>query len=634
MSYFKNYLDELKQNQKLVQSIQKTTLDFMDKLAEIDVMKPVTNTLLLGNVQSGKTGQALGIISALADKEYKFFIYLTTDSIDLQKQTLDRVKQNLPLFSVLSENDMHHFNDIFRENKPVIAVIKKNSRVLEKWRNHLSSQKYLKGYPLVIVDDEADAASLNTQVNEYKVSRINQLLDDIKKSCSKTLFIELTATPQAIILQNQKSDWQPEFVQYFEAGEEYIGGNFVFTEPESFIVRFINEELKEVRDESISIAEGLAKAVITYLVTCAEFALTNRQPCNFAIHPSIRVADHNAFKEKLTEYLNQMIFALNQNEDETLRDEFYRAWEDLRSTKPDIKHFDDIYEKICELLEKQVIKILVLNSKTNSDPNLNLGFNIVIGGNVIGRGLTIPALQTVYYSRISKKPNADTFWQHSRIFGYDREKALMRLFIPQDIYKFFVELNQANNLLIEQAKNSNQGIQIIYPPNIQPTRKNVLDSNSLCLIAGGSNYFPNNPDQTNLVSIQKLVVRIRNDNLPIQDGIYEVDSLEIIEILENLGKFDEWDWNVEKFISCVHSLKGKRPNLKSYVLIRENRDIGKGTGTMLSPDDRQLGKKFDDALLLTLYQVKGQKEKNWEGIPFWLPNIKFPRNLVFWDIDD
>ena len=84
----------------------------------------------------------------------------------------------------------------------------------------------------------------------------------------------------------------------------------------------------------------------------------------------------------------------------------------------------------------------------------------------------------------------------------------------------------------------------------------------------------------------------------------------------------------------MQSLKGKRPSLKSYVLIRKNRDIGKGTGTMLSPDDRKLGKDFDDDLLLTLYQVNGSTEKKWQGKPFWLPNIKFPKDLVFWDIDE
>lgn len=633
MSYFSQYLERLKNNPQLVQSIQQTTTGFMEKLAQTDAMKPVRNTLLLGNVQSGKTGQVLGIVSSLADEEYKFFIYLTTDSVDLQQQTLGRVNATLPTFSVLSENDMHHFNDVFQANKPVIAVIKKNSRILKKWRNHLSNQKYLKGYSLVIIDDEADASSLNTKVNKGEISTINQYLDDIKKSCNQNLFIEVTATPQAILLQNQQSDWQPEFVQYFEAGQEYIGGNFVFTEPASFIARFIDDELEDIQDESAVIAEGLAKALKTYLITCAEYALTNyRNCCNFAIHPSIRVADHNAFAHKLQEYLNQMAFSLNDGEN--LKDEFEEIWFDLRQTKPDIQHFDDIYNKICELIEKSVFKVLVFNKDTQGTPNINIGFNIIVGGNVIGRGLTIPALQTVYYSRMSKKPNADTFWQHARIFGYDREKALLRLFIPLDIYKFFVELNQANNLLIEQAKNAHQSIQIIYPTNIQPTRKNVLDSNSLCLIAGGSNYFPNLPDESNLDRIQALVDDIRTEYVAQQDNLYQIDTETIIQLLKHLGQFDKWDWNVEKFVSCVLSLKGKRPTLKSYVLIRENRNIGKGTGTMLSPDDRKLGQNFADDLVLTLYRVNGSVEKKWQGQPFWMPNIKFPKDLVFWDVDN
>lgn len=59
----------------------------------------------------------------------------------------------------------------------------------------------------------------------------------------------------------------------------------------------------------------------------------------------------------------------------------------------------------------------------------------MIGGNVIGRGLTIPKLQTVYYGRTAKRPNADTLAAFSH-FGYDRDTSLLRLYMPMDVYKF------------------------------------------------------------------------------------------------------------------------------------------------------------------------------------------------------
>lgn len=192
---------------ELANSVKKTVDGFMEKLSQIE-QKNVQNILLLGNVQSGKTAQVLGILSVLADCDFKLFIYLTTDSVDLQQQTLKRAKTSLDKFIILSENDDSSFTQVMKANNPILVVIKKNARVLKRWRNLFASQSSLKGYPLVIVDDEADAASLNTNADkpDKDVSTINKLLNDIKNSCCQSLFIQLTATPQSLLLQNEESD--------------------------------------------------------------------------------------------------------------------------------------------------------------------------------------------------------------------------------------------------------------------------------------------------------------------------------------------------------------------------------------------------------------------------------------------
>lgn len=64
---------------------------------------------------------------------------------------------------------------------------------------------------------------------------------------------------------------------------------------------------------------------------------------------------------------------------------------------------------------------------------------------------------------------------------------------------------------------------------------------------------------------------------------------------------------------------------KGKLIVRRNRDIKKGAGTLLSPNDRDLGKKYTD----TLYQIKGQQEKGWNDNPLWIPNIKFPDGVAF-----
>lgn len=115
--------------------------------------------------------------------------------------------------------------------------------------------------------------------------------------------------------------------------------------------------------------------------------------------------------------------------------------------------------------------------------------------------------------------------------------------------------------------------------------------------------------------------------------LYQVDSDFMISILESLGTYNKWDWDVSKFISCINAIKSKRPSLKYYLLVKSNRKITKSTGTMLSPNDRKIGDTKSNDLILTIYQVTGDIESNWDGNPFWLPNIKFPKNMIFWDVD-
>lgn len=625
------YLNQLTPPE-LADSVKNTVSGFMDKLAQTE-LKKAQNVLLLGNVQSGKTAQVLGILSALADDgDHKIFLYLTTDSVDLQQQTVKRAKASLDKFIVLSEDDDKSFTQVMKANNPILVVIKKNARVLKRWRNLFKSQENLKGYPLVIVDDEADAASLNTNANKHNkdASTINKLLNEIKNSCCQSLFIQLTATPQSLLLQHFESNWQPDFVHFFEPGEKYIGGNFVFSDPPSYIFRAIDSELDEIKDDSGDIPDGAKQALQSFLITCAEFDLYNKTNCNFALHPSYKIQDHKAFADKIKSCLNDLVQAVNN--DENFAESFKESYQDLQQTKPDIHHFEEIYEKLTEFLQEKRINVVVLNSKTETDFDLEKGFNIIIGGNVIGRGLTIPKLQTVYYSRTSKKPNADTFWQHSRIFGYDCDKSLLRLYMPADVYQFFVTLNQANNLIIEQAKQENGKIQIIYPKNINPTRQNILKSDNINQLVGGVNYFPPQPNENNLADINALLPIIFEQQ-KVQNDLYQIDVETLFQILEKLGDYPSDEWDKGKFKTSIQALQTQRPSFKNYVLIKHDRNISKGTGTMLSEDDRKLGDKYPKDLFLTLYQVIGDKNKDWQGTNFWLPNIKLPhKGLVYWGL--
>lgn len=226
MQYLKTYLKKItdRGNVKLAESISKTADDVGNKHIKNFSFTSHEIGLLFGNVQSGKTGQMFGIMCKAADLGFPVFILLTTDNVVLQQQTLERVKSDLDGFCICGENDARLFTDNSLI-EPAIIVLKKNVRILKLWANILNSTGFMKGNPLFVIDDEADAASLNTLVNRDRQSSINKYLDIIKNGASSSLYLQVTGTPQAIFLQTIASGWHPYFTYYFQPGDAYLGGD-------------------------------------------------------------------------------------------------------------------------------------------------------------------------------------------------------------------------------------------------------------------------------------------------------------------------------------------------------------------------------------------------------------------------
>lgn len=621
-------------NEELVRTISTTSASFIQKINENLTNSKQINALLLGNVQSGKTAQVLGVIAAMADNGYRFFLLLTTDNVDLYRQTYNRVKASLLGFNVLNEKEEVLLSPSTLI-KPTIVVLKKNARVLSRWKNHLLSTNLCRGLFLVVFDDEADASSLNTLVNKKQVSTINKRLTEIKASAANTIYVEVTATPQAIILQSSISGWKPLFVHYFKPGENYLGGNYFYPQTKSLNTIFTPEyELDVIKEDGDEVCPiGLTRSILSFLVNCAHKKLNGQYNCNFMVHPSMKIDIHNKFAVTIQNNLNLLQGSTDEDAfDNNLHDE----WRDLQQTKPDLENYEDIKEAVIEILDNVEVAVIPLNSKSficrdSNNPDaldLSKGFNIVVGGNTLGRGITFPHLQTVYYCRASKSPQADTFWQHSRIFGYDREKQLVRMFIPEGLYKLFSALSSSNEMLINQVEEGLENIQLIYPSGIKPTRKNVVDSEYLNLLQGGVNLFASNPLCINVETINMMIEQYASVQ------VADADPELIIKILKLVRSETVEDFNTDKFIACVKGLRTKRPQLKCKLIVRIDRDIAKGTGTLLSPNDRMLGDSFRKELVLTMYRVLGNQEKGWNGFPLWVPNIKFPDDCCFYNTEE
>ena len=626
MSYLENYLERIKSkgSSALSDAINKTVSDVVPQYISSFSFREHVVSLLVGDVQSGKTSHMFGLMCAAADEGFVNFILLTTDNILLQQQTFKRAEKDLCDFCVCDENDYLKFvqNNM---RKPAVIVLKKNGRVLKQWKNNLSSTNFVAGNPLFIVDDEADAASLNTQVNCNKQSTINRNLEEIKKTTTSSIYMEVTGTPQAILLQTVKGGWKPYFIYYFRPGRGYLGGNFFFPqEKPPHIIFTDNDEAVEILNDDEFPENGLKTALIMHLITSAHVMLNGGKVCNFLIHPSVKTSQHASFAEKIGEYLNEIAYSYEEDE---IKDILKSAYEKLKETKTEIVGFDEVYDFIIDQMKKDKIGILVLNSVTAYEDNTQYeeGINIIVGGNSLGRGVTFPQLQTIYYCRVAKSPQADTMWQHARMFGYDRDADLMRVFMPPKLFKLFADINRTNNNIIKQIENSRNGndIKIIYPTGVRPTRKNVLDKNAVGVYSGGVNYFPFYPVNNDIQTIDKLLSAFADD-------MYTVSLKLIIRVLELVDSEVE-DWNAKVFIGFVNSLLAENPSAQGKIIVRRNRDITKGTGTLLSPNDRKLGEVYEEEVVLTVYKVTGVK--GWNGEQLWIPNIKLPGECIYYSGD-
>ena len=587
-----------------------------------------TTSLLVGHVQSGKTGHYLGIVAAVADNEPRFpiFVLLTQNSVPLHTQTLNEAKKVLPRFDVFGELDQLDFKNSLTTKLPKLIVLKKEIRTLKKWKSELPKE-LLAGRSLFIVDDEADAGGLNNAVRRGDQTPINREIENLVQG-HRSFFLQVTATPQAIFKMDPSAGaFKPASHLYFPPGKNYLGGDFFFPsdfdpqKPPYIFEPTPNNELAELQDPSLTtLPLGLRMALFTYLITVAfRIGIKNDKSCNFLIHPSITKIDHALVQRKLQDFLRTIRsgqLKISKNS------EFKKCYENLKSTKPNLSPIDEILAQLALLSPN----VLVLNS---SEGNLTReipkdGANIFIGGNVLSRGIVLPSLQTTYYCRTATRPNIDTYWQHSRCFGYDRDETLIRMFMPPLVYSAFCQMNDSTERLFESlAQDKTSDIKVVTPRGIGATRRTVyLDDRA---IIGGVNYFPlDGKSPNNKLDVDTLASAFSDSKKHYEVSDETIKQLISLTHFENIGaQFKKSD-----FLHAISAVQKPSPNSKNSILIvRRNRRISANTGSLLSPDDYRLSKSFTDKTVLVIYELTGEKSLGWGGKPFWVPNIKLPAGI-------
>ncbi len=366
---------------------------------EVDRIKEVASTaitnivngrrsfVIYGEPQSGKTEMMIALTAKLLDEDFKIVVVLLNDSVQLLGQNLERFQKSglspsPKRFSEIIPNDIvigdHHW----------VIFCKKNSSDL---KNLIFKLGHIK--KKVIIDDEADYATPNSKVNNQEKSKIYELTE--KLIGLDGIYIGVTATPARLDL-NKTHNNENEFWIDFPPHSNYTGQEIFF--PSNFAPRDYRLELLPDQGDD---PKYLREALFRFLVTVAFLnTYVNDHETNYSmlIHTSGKKADHSVDFKEVTKTFEALREEGNKN-----HHRFYeRIWNIAKELFPDYP--DQLTRYILENHDRY--NIVVMNSdkernaadnRTGTDPTAP--FTVVIGGNIVSRGVTFNNLLSMFFTR-------------------------------------------------------------------------------------------------------------------------------------------------------------------------------------------------------------------------------------------
>src|SRR5713226_9642570 len=489
-------------NDEEVTEIRETAEEVIGKWVDpLSGGKEETNGLIYGLVQSGKTG-VLTVTGAMgADEGYRTIIILTSDNDALYEQTLGRAREAFPGIDIISKKEFRDADSFLQRIKSGTCAIvtTKNSGLLKTLIENFKQGK-ARGLTCLIIDDEADQASLNTKARKGDGTRsaINDRIAELRSFFDRNTYLQVTATPQALFLQTPGHDFRPKFTVLSHPGADYVGGEDFFGEGSTLVREFDLNDITTLApgpqpSPTLEIPKSLLRALDTFMIG-ATFKRTQEadQNCAFLCHVSTRTDDHKHIVDLLRKYKTDLA-AKVKAKDPVVVARLRAAYDDLASTDRRLKESD--FDKLVTAIGfySPGITVKLVNGETDEDVAVRSPYNLFVGGNKLGRGVTIKNLLVSYYGRHPKRPQADTVLQHARMYGYRRKDiGLLRLFLPGELHVVFRAVNKMERGLRELiAKNSSEEFRGIYVESgLSGTRKNILAPGSIGVYSGGSNYNP------------------------------------------------------------------------------------------------------------------------------------------------
>lgn len=615
--------------------------------------------LIYGHIQSGKTSVILTTIALAADNGYTNFIVMTSNLNDIYEQTLDRIKSSLDSFQVWGKNEFNN-NQGDNHGMPLVLVSSKHQARLGDV-SKIIQELHWQDRSVMIIDDEADQASLDTNINQLDrpTSAVNQAIVNLRNLLNSVVYLQTTATPQALLLQDNQSAFKPDFVVITEPGTGYVGGTYFFGNNDfdnSNHIRIVPTiDLDNLRDNN-QIPDTVKNSLIVFFLGAAVLRLQgSKKKYTYLLHTSFRQEDHTQatqlveqFKNELT---NQLRIAVTNSINaipNQLKLKLENAYTDLGKTFANLPGFDEVIAEVNRRIASTEVIEINANTGQGISAHPSRKHTLYIGGTKIGRGVTVKNLLVTYYGRDANQPQMDTVLQHARMYGYrQNEIPAIRIYLPKHLAERFFYIHTSDNLVREQCKSTHQAIESLPLPSggLRPTRRNVLNENTVTLVTyqGGRLYFPSLPiSHPNELGNQteRLDDFLSQANYPITQHSYQVTIDEILAILDfpfakpNAG--GGWkDELIRQSVSALRDLPEKYQNTGSLVIANRNSNLKKASsrnyaelanvlpGGVANPP---YGVSRNHPALL-MFRLRGELDPTgggWDGVPFWVPLVRFP----------
>jgi chloramphenicol 3-O-phosphotransferase len=470
--------------------------------------------LVVGYVQSGKT-MSFETVAALArDNGFQIAVVVAGTANPLLDQSTGRLRRDLRLdqpgrvrrwiqFQNPGDDDAtaQAIRDVLADwrdpstpddyKRTVLITVLKNHRRLQNLAGLLRSID-LHGVPVLIIDDEADQASLNNDVAQGQESTTYRCLMDLRQALPSHTYLQYTATPQAPLLISIIDSLSPNFVEVLDPGDDYVGGREFFADNLTYVRVIPPQDVPTNANPLNEPPDSLLEALRVFMVGVTAGIREGRNTRNrsMLVHPSHLTAQHQEYYNWVRDIFEEWKRILNlpdlDSDKQELTEDFREAYRSLSETVGGaLPTFEEIVPSFPFAFRNT--RILEVNARGGRTPEVDwrgaYGW-ILVGGQAMDRGFTIEGLTVTYMPRGIGVGNADTVQQRARFFGYKRGYlGYCRVYLEQgtlDAFQSYVEHEEDIRTQLAEFRDNGRPLNewkraFVLDRALSPCRRNVLE---------------------------------------------------------------------------------------------------------------------------------------------------------------